>query len=344
MAEQNRRSSSRPAGDEIVCFVHNLTPKKSGSMSYNTCDLQTLTANVKAVCFSPEKVIPLKQAIASKSPVKIKKFEFNEKFNNVVISRKSVIQECEGPIGFKCDDMNSEVSLIQVHSVSPGQLVTVAAQITQMSGVKKVKREDGCLDEVTAMLVDPTGSIKCVFFGEWVKCIEEGETYTFTNLRVRTDYLSQEKFVNTAKTGCKIETRKAFGEPLAPAAPLVADIATKEAIFSVVGIKGISKYYSCSSCSKKLEEQGTKLYCRSCNMKQKPTNVQWVSRLRVQDSTSDQLNITVFHPHMVKLFESQGKSLLPSLTESVIEDILLDVENIHASINIQQGKLLDILE
>jgi hypothetical protein len=71
-------------------------------MSYNMCDLQTPTANVKAVCFSPEKVIPLKQAIASKSPVKIKKFELNEKFNNVVISRKSVIQECEGPIGFKC--------------------------------------------------------------------------------------------------------------------------------------------------------------------------------------------------------------------------------------------------
>ena len=188
--------------------------------------------------------------------------------------------------------------------------MTVAVQITQMSGVKKVKREDGCLDEVTAMLVDPTGSIKCVFFGEWVKCIEEGETYTFTNLKVRTDYLSQEKFVNTAKTGCKIETRKAFGEPLAPAAPLVA--IQSFPIFSVVGIKGISKYYSCSSCSKKLEEQGTKLYCRSCNMKQKPTNVQWVSRLRVQDSTSEQLNITVFHPQMVKLSPTDGKVIQKS--------------------------------
>ena len=218
-------------------------------MSYNTCDLQTPTANVKAVCFSPEKTIPLKQAIASKSPVKIKKFEFN----NVVISRKTVIQECEGPIGFKCDELNSEISLSQVHSVSPRQLVTVAAQITQMSGVKKVKREGGSLDEVTAMLVDPTGSIKCVFYGEWVKCSEEGETYTFSNLRVCTDYLSQGKFVNTATTGCKIETRKPFSEPLATAAPLVADIATKEALFSVVGVKGISKYYSCSSCSKKLE-------------------------------------------------------------------------------------------
>ena len=315
-------------------------------MSYNTCDLQTPTAkvNVKAVCFSPEKSIPLKQAIASKSPVKIKKFEFNNKFNNVVISRKTVIQECEAPIGFRCDDLNSEVSVSQVHSVTPGQLVTVAAQVTQMSGVKKVKREDGSLDEVTAMLVDPTGSIKCVFYGEWVGCIEEGETYTFSNLRVRTDYLSEEKYVNTAKTGCKIERRKPFSQPVAAVAPLVADIATKEEIFSVVGVKGISKYYSCSSCSKKLEEQGTKFYCRACHMKQKATNVQWVSRLRLKDSTSEQFNITVFHPQMVKLFEHKGKYLSSSLIESEIEDILLDVENIHASINIQHGKLLEILD
>ena len=66
-------------------------------------------------------------------------------------------------------------------------------------------------------------------------------------------------------------------------------------------------------------------------MKQKPTNIQWVSRLQVQDSTSEQFNITVFHPQMVKLFECQGKSLLPSLMESEVEDILLDVENKQAS-------------
>ena len=175
-------------------------------MSYNTCDLQKPTANVKAVCFSPEKSIPI---------------EFNDKFNNVVISRKTVIQECKAPIGFRCDELNSEVSLSQLHSVTPGQLVTVAAQITQMSGVKKVKREDGSLDECTAMLVDPTGSIKCSFYGEWVGCIEEGETLIFSNLRVRRDYLSEEKYVNTAKTGCKIERRKPFSEPVAVIAPLV---------------------------------------------------------------------------------------------------------------------------
>ena len=118
-----------------------------------------------------------------------------------------------------------------MHLVTPGQLVTVAAQITQMSGLKKVKREDGSLDEVTAMLVHPTGSIKCIFYGEWVSCIKEEETYTFSDLRVRADDLSEENYVNTAKTGFKIERRKLFSEPVAAIAPLVADIATKEEIF-----------------------------------------------------------------------------------------------------------------
>ena len=79
-------------------------------------------------------------------------------------------------------------------------------------------------------------------------------------------------------------------------------------------------------------------------MKQKATNVQWVSRLRLKDSTSEQFNITVFHPQMVKLFKHQGKYLSPSLIESEIEDILLDVKSIHASINIEHGKVLEILD
>ena len=79
-------------------------------------------------------------------------------------------------------------------------------------------------------------------------------------------------------------------------------------------------------------------------MKQKPTNVQWVLRLQLKDSTSEQFNITVLHPQMVKLFEHQGKCLSPLLIESEIEDILLNVEKIHASTNIQHGKLLEILD
>ena len=76
-------------------------------------------------------------------------------------------------------------------------------------------------------------------------------------------------------------------------------------------------------------------------MKQKATNVQGILRLRLKDLTSEQFNITVFHPQMVKFFEHQGKCLSPFLIESEIEDIFLDVENIHASINIQHRKLLE---
>ncbi len=42
---------------------------------------------MKAVCFSPEKASPLKKAMESESPIKVRRFEYNEKFNNIVIKK-----------------------------------------------------------------------------------------------------------------------------------------------------------------------------------------------------------------------------------------------------------------
>ena len=79
-------------------------------------------------------------------------------------------------------------------------------------------------------------------------------------------------------------------------------------------------------------------------MKQKPTNTQWYCKLRVQDTSSRQFNLSVFHPQLIKLLQTQGKYLLVALTKDQIEDILLDVEGLQVSMNVQQGKLLDILQ
>lgn len=163
------------------------------------------------------------------------------------------------------------------------------------------------------------------------------------NLRVREDNYSHEKFLSTAKTGFKIEQSAPFTQPLPDVKPSLIDIATKEATISVIGVKGLIKYFTCKSCSKKLEESGTKYYCRSCNMKQKPINSHWFCRLRVKDSSSQQFNISVFHAEMLKLFQSRGKAILPTITTDEVEDILLDMTNIDVSINVQQGKVLDIL-
>lgn len=330
--------------DHLICYVHHVTPKKSVNLSYTSCELQISSSNLKAVSFSPEKTNPLNHAMAGKSPVKIRKFEFNTKFNNVVITKNTIIEHYKEPINFTCADSTAPVTVSDLYAISPGQLVNVTAKVTHMTGVKVIKMDDGTLKQTRAILVDPTGSIKVVFWQEWVDSVEDGETYTFTNLRVKEDYHSHEKFVNTAKAGCKIEASVPFTQPLPDVKISLTDIATKEATISVVGVKTVSKYFSCNTCSRKLEERGIKYYCRSCNMKQKPVNDQWFCKLRVKDSSSQQFNISVFHPEMLKLLQTQGKAMLPTLTTDEVEDILLDITNVHITMNVQQGKLVDILE
>ena len=299
---------------------------------------------MKAVYFSPEKSNPLKRASAAKSPIKIKKFDFSTKFNNVVINKNTVIEDYKEPISFSFADSTALVSLSNVHGISPGQLVTIKATVSKMSGVKQVKIDNGTLKQVMAILVDPTASIQAVFWEEWIDSIEDGKTYVFTNMRVRGDSYTNEKYVNTAKSGCKIEMTTPFTEALPDVAMSLSDIATKEVTISVVRVNALSNFFTCQSCSKKLKECGTKYICRPCNMKQKPINTQWYCKLRVQDTSSGQFNLSVFHPQLIKLLQTQGKYSLAIFTKDQIEDILLDVEGLQVSMNVQQGKLLDILQ
>ena len=89
--------------------MHHITPKKSGNFIYTSCELQT--SNLKAVSFSSDKVIPLKTAMANKSPVKIRKFDVNTKFNNVVITKNTVIESFDEPVDFECADFTGPVTV-----------------------------------------------------------------------------------------------------------------------------------------------------------------------------------------------------------------------------------------
>jgi len=49
------------------------------------------------------------------------------------------------------------------------------------------------LKKTSVALVDPTGTIDAIFSEEWSDSVKEGETYIFTNLRVKEDYYTEEK-------------------------------------------------------------------------------------------------------------------------------------------------------
>lgn len=88
-------------GEELSCYVHGLTAtKNTGSSKYVTCQLQTENQMIKAICFSPDKIAPLRNAMNDKSPVKIKKFEYNDKFKNIVIKNNTTVSLSQEPLPF----------------------------------------------------------------------------------------------------------------------------------------------------------------------------------------------------------------------------------------------------
>ena len=69
------RDNSAKQGIFKVC--HMLTPDRE--------------ADAKRNLFFPEEITPLRKAMNDKSPVKIKKFEFKEKFRNIVIKNNTTV-------------------------------------------------------------------------------------------------------------------------------------------------------------------------------------------------------------------------------------------------------------
>lgn len=188
---------------------------------------------------------------------------------------------------------------------------------------------------------------KVVFWEEFVDCVEDEKTYRFMNLRVKEDNHTQEKFVNTEKEGCKMEATTPFTQPLPDIQISLSELTTKEVTIFVIGLKTLSHFYCCDTCFKKLEETDTpKYYCQPCNMNQKPKDEhsQWYCKIRVEDSTSQKYNLSVFHPELIKLVEMQGKGLLSTLSKDQLEDVFLDVTEMPTIVNFQQGKLVQVLD
>ncbi len=55
-------------------------------------------------------------------------------------------------------DFTEPVTVSDLYAISPGQLVTVTAKVTHMTGSKFIKMDNASLKQSRAILLDPTGS------------------------------------------------------------------------------------------------------------------------------------------------------------------------------------------
>lgn len=178
--------------------MHNVSPvKKSGPTSYFNCHLQTDKDLIGSVCFATEKKETLDAMAAQRSPVKISNFNISNKYgrHDIVINRNTHITSTTTDFPYKAQD--DVTSIASLSKVAPQQLVAIKGKITHLSATKTIVIQDSPVKKQEGYIVDPSGYIKIIFWGEHVDSVTPQSTYFFSNLRMKVS--QNQRYLNTAK-------------------------------------------------------------------------------------------------------------------------------------------------
>ena len=89
-------------------------------------------------------------------------------------------------------------TIVSLNEVAPEQLVSIEAEIAEVSGVKSVKTQhQGTLRKQEVLTRDTTSSIKVVLWEDNVNQLQKNKTYLLKNLEVK--LTNKEKYLNNLK-------------------------------------------------------------------------------------------------------------------------------------------------
>ena len=260
---------------------------------------------MRAVCFAPDSHSQFKEL----SEKKCTQFRTSKKFGrtDLVIDRRTKVSEAASKLAFKPIkglEQKENVDIITINELASLQTVTVRGKVCQVTGTKVQVTYQGQLKRQNGYLVDPTGCVKIVFWDKFTNVVQEGKTYRFKNVTVKRRSL-QETYINTARTGSSIEECEPFKGNLA----VPEDLPSMKAhtmCAKLIGLSSISKFCSCSFCSKKLDSQiGSFVECKSCKLFQDPStcSVRWFFKGLFQNKANleEKAQLSVFHQDVVKI-------------------------------------------
>ena len=257
-----RSTSTEP---EAIGYLHNISPIKKGK--YFEFQLQERSKTVRGVCFSPPKWKLFTELGQNNSPVKIKKYRVDSTAysEDLLMGPDVVIDTCHD-VDFQKQQLPSTMNISNAKLVCPGQITTIRAKVAHTHPPKQVSSKNLLMQNV--VIVDPSGTIQLTLWEKYVHQVKAGNTYTFTNIRVRKDRVTGEIVVNSIEADTKIEPATPFQEEL----PIVV-LDSETADVEIVGIEKDQAYLACSKCNKKIENTDTSKFmeCSNCHFKQKQT-------------------------------------------------------------------------
>ena len=122
--------------------------------------------------------------------MKIKTFSVNKKIGNddILLNSKLSINIVAKVYSFVSDEYSEDtiLSISHLQKVFTDQIVTIKATIKSLSRVKQVSVGKSSIDKKDLTVVDPTGSIRVVLWGDYCeKEVVKDNTYIFKRFRYR---------------------------------------------------------------------------------------------------------------------------------------------------------------
>lgn len=328
--------------ETIDCFIHAVSPVKKAAASKKTffnCILQTETDVMRAVCFDSDKRAEIDTISKTKSPVKLKHLTTKESSSgtsqDIQITKHTTVTPIDKDLlHFTFSDelstisQNSVINLSSILKLAPEQLITVKAQVTNISAVKVFNSNRGKLQKQDVIIRDTTASIKVVLWQEYVDILQTDETYKLENLRVKG--FKDDRYLNTPKSDPFTATPcPPFDQPLVEVDDL-QEVTSNITQSQVIGFRNATKTMDCISCFKRVcaKPNSTLAVCEKCKLTQPirtcPTH--WQLRVLIRDLQNDKnIALTIQHQQTKDLLLMISPTFnLSTATEDDIQTVILD--------------------
>lgn len=328
------------SGEPLLGYIHEF----SAGPKFSTCQIQTsATKSVKAICFSPTKAHALRQAATKKSPIKIQRYDFNTQYDNIVINNGTQVHITNEDPSFQAFETSQMSTIQKLKTLHIYQFVSFKACIHHLGAPRKQIFTTGAKMKRLATLVDDTDSITAYFYGDFDD-LDQGNTYQFTNMQLKKDTETNEMFLANPPNGFEMQPATPFSM-LAEIKVSPLAMSSKTADFTILGIKSLSKYNSCSSCSKKATQRGNLLHCQHCDLRQRITasNQKWYSRLYVENKEDGKkFYVTTFDAELRAILKLNDVQLSTTSTETCIEEALLTSQAVNMTYSISNSKIISV--
>lgn len=338
--------SSSTAPKELHCYIHAMSPVKKASSSnrkYFDCTLQNKDNSVKAVCFSPEKYAKLNTLQQTKSPVKITNYNTsanNGKEDIILLSKTRITPITSNDIDFHYSGKLTAATgilpnLLALEKLAAEQLVTIKAQVAQMSAAKTLRTQhQGVLKKQELLIRDTTTSVKLLLWENNVDMLELNKTYILQNIKLKRS--KNDIYLNTTKAD-----KFTFSETTAFTAPLIAvedDVKTTSTITArVLGIHQAFQTLACVSCHRKvipIPDDDILGQCEGCKLTQAINLCEsnWYLRALAQNTAAinEKFRLGFNQEHVAKLMEILQPSfnLQTAKEKDILKAILINTNKL----------------